>query len=312
MTGLLALAGAAFAKTLPRIGFISWTPCEASLTSPQGEWSFVLKGLAEFGYRPRDNIIIECRSANGRIEQFGPAAKELAKIPVDIIVANSDPAVSAAGIATHTIPIIGIHSFMFGNSSSAPKGNITGVGNISLELTGKRLELLKKAVPQIHTLAVLSDPVGFYRADEARIKRAGQELDTELIFFRVKEPDGLAGAFAQMKAQNADAVFILPDLMFAANASQIADLALKYDLATMAADQRMAEAGCLMSYSSKTAELGQRLASFVERILKGSDAGNLPYEKPNSFMLSINLRTAGALGINLPRDLLMTANEVVE
>ena len=99
MTGLLALAGAAFAKTVPRIGFIGWTPCGTSLTSPKGEWSFVLKGLAEFGYRPQDNITIECRSANGRIEQFGPAAKELAMIPVDIIVGNSDPAVSAAGIA---------------------------------------------------------------------------------------------------------------------------------------------------------------------------------------------------------------------
>jgi putative ABC transport system substrate-binding protein len=312
IAGLLALAGAAYAKSVPRIGLIGWTPCETSLTSPQGEWSFFLKGLAKFGYRPQDNITIECRSANGRIEQFGPAANELVKIPVDIIVGNSDLAVWAAFNATHTIPVVGIHSFLFGNSYSQPLGNTTGIGNISLELTGKRLEFLKKAVPAIRKLAVLSDPVGFYRADEMRIKRAGGELDTELIFFRVKEPDGLAGAFAQMKAQNADAVFVLPDLMFAENASQIADLSIKYDLATMAADQRMAESGCLMSYSSKAAEIEQRLASFVDRILKGAEAGNLPFERPNSFVLSINLRTAGALGINLPRDLLMMANEVVE
>jgi putative tryptophan/tyrosine transport system substrate-binding protein len=159
---------------------------------------------------------------------------------------------------------------------------------------------------------VLSNPVGFYRGDEARAKRAGEELATELIFFRVKEPEGLAGAFAQMKAQNADAVFILPDLMFAANASRIAELALKYDLATMAWDYRMTGAGCLMSYSSNGAELEQRLASFVDRILKGAQAGDLPTEKPSSFVLSINLRTAGALGITLPRDLLMMANGVVE
>jgi putative tryptophan/tyrosine transport system substrate-binding protein len=312
MTGLLVLAGAPHAKILPRIGFLGWTPCETSMASAQGEWSFVLKGLAEYGYRPHDNITIVCRSANGRIEQFGPAASELAKIPVDIIVGNSDMAVAAAGQATHTIPVIGIHTFMFGNSYSAPYGNITGIGNISLELSGKRLELLKRAVPQIRRLAVLSNPVGFYRADEMRIKRAGQELETELIFFRVKESNGLAEVFAQMKAQNVDAVFILPDLMFAGNAPQIADLALKYDLATMAADEGMAEAGCLMSYSSKTAELEQRLASFADRILKGANAGNLPFEKPNNFVLSINLRTAGALGITLPRDLLMMANEVVE
>jgi ABC-type uncharacterized transport system substrate-binding protein len=312
MTGLLALAGAAFAKTVPRIGFLGWTPCETSLTSPQGEWTFILKGLAELGYRPQDNVTIECRSANGHFEQFGSAASELASIPVDIIVAGSNSAISAAALATHTIPIIGVQQSLWGNSFSAPLGNITGIVDLSHEVTGKRLELLKQTIPTIRRVAVLSNPVGFYRGDEALTKRAGEELATELIFFRVKESDTLAEAFAQMKAQNADAVFILPDLMFAANASRIAELALKYDLATMAWDYRMTEAGCLMSYSSNRAELEQRLASFVDRVLKGAQAGDLPTEKPSSFVLSINLRTAGALGITLPRDLLMMANGVVE
>jgi putative tryptophan/tyrosine transport system substrate-binding protein len=115
-----------------------------------------------------------------------------------------------------------------------------------------------------------------------------------------------------MKVQNVDAVFILPDFMFAANASRIAELALKYDLPTMAWDRQMTEAGCLMSYSSNSAELELRLASFVDRILKGAEAGDLPVEKPSSFVLSINLRTAAALRISLPRDLLMMANEVME
>jgi putative ABC transport system substrate-binding protein len=312
LTGLIALAGAPLAKSVPRIGFLGWTPCGASFASAQGEWTFILKGLAEHGYRPQDNVTIECRSANGNFEQFGSAASELANIPVDIIVAGSDSAISAAALATHTIPIISIQSNLFGNSFSAPMGNITGIVDLSLELTSKRLELLKKAIPTIRRVAVLSNPVGFYRGDEALARRAGGELDTELIFFRVKEPDALAGAFAQMKAQNVDGVFILPDLMFAANASRIAELALKYDLATMAWDHRMTEAGCLMSYSSNSAELERRLASFVDRILKGAQAGDLPVEKPSSFVLSINLRTAGALGITLPRDLLMMANEVLE
>jgi ABC-type uncharacterized transport system substrate-binding protein len=312
MTGLLVLAGAAFAKTVPRIGFLGWTPCGASFASAQGEWTFILRGLAEYGYRPQDDLTIECRSANEHFEQFGSAASELANIPVDIIVAGSDSAISAADLATHTIPIISIQSSLFGNSFSAPLGNITGIVDLSLELTGKRLEFLKEAIPTIRRVAVLSNPVGFYRGDEGRSRRAGEELDTDLIFFRVKEPDALAEAFTQMKTQNADALFILPDLMFAANASRIAELALKYDLATMAWDSRMTEAGCLMSYSSNSAELERRLAFFVDRILKGARAGDLPTEKPSSFVLSINLRTAGALGITLPRDLLMMANGVVE
>jgi ABC-type uncharacterized transport system substrate-binding protein len=312
MMGLVVFVGAAFANPVPRIGFLGWTPCEAAMASAQGEWSSVLKGLAEFGYRPGDNIAIDCRSANGRFEQFGLAASELASIPVDIIVAGSDSAISAARLATHTIPIISIQSALFGTTFSAPEGNVTGIVNLSLELTPKRFELLKQAVPSIRKVAVLSNPVGFYRGDEGRSRRAGEELDTDLIFFRVKEPDALAEAFTQMKTQNADALFILPDLMFAANASRIAELALKYDLATMAWDSRMTEAGCLMSYSSNSAELERRLAFFVDRILKGARAGDLPTEKPSSFVLSINLRTAGALGITLPRDLLMMANGVVE
>jgi len=312
MASLLAAAAALEAKPLPRIGLLGWTACETSMSSPQGEWTFVLKGLAEFGYRPNENVTIECRSVNGRFEQFGLAANELAKIPVDIIVAGSDSAINAAVLATHVIPIVSIQSTLYGNSFSAPRVNITGIVNLSLELTPKRLELLKDAIPMLRKVAVLSNPTGDYRGDEARARRGGGELDTELIFFRVKEPDALAQAFAEMRAQNVDGVFILPDLMFAANASRIAELALKNNLATMAWDRRMTEAGCLMSYSSNSDELDQRLASFVDRILKGADAGYLPVEKPSGFVLSINLRTAAALKIALPRDLLMMANEVVE
>ena len=121
MASLLAAAAALEAKPLPRIGLLGWTACETSMSSPQGEWTFVLKGLAEFGYRPNENVTIECRSVNGRFEQFGLAANELAKIPVDIIVAGSDSAINAAVLATHVIPIVSIQSTLYGNSFSAPR-----------------------------------------------------------------------------------------------------------------------------------------------------------------------------------------------
>jgi putative ABC transport system substrate-binding protein len=312
MMGFVALANASSAKPIPRIGFLGWTPCADALASAHGEWAFVLKGLADFGYRPGDNVTIECRSANGRFDQFGAAANELVRKPVDIIIANSDPAANAAGFATHMIPIVAIQATLFGSSYGAPGGNMTGITDFNLELAGKRLEFLKDAIPTLRKIAVLSNPVGFYEADEAHTRRAGQELTTGLIFFRVKDAQALAETFAEMKAQNVDAVFVLPSLMFSTKAEQIADLAIKHDLATMVPDQRMTKAGCLMSYSSKADDAEQRLAFFVDHILKGTSPAVIPTERPSSFVLSINLRTARALGITLPRSVLMMADEVVE
>jgi putative ABC transport system substrate-binding protein len=312
MMGFVVLAVPSHAKTMPRIGLLGWTACDTSLSSERGEWSFVLKGLAELGYRPEENIIIECRSANERFEQLESAATELARLSVDVIVANSNPAANAAVLATHTIPIISIQANLFGNSFSAPRGNITGVADFNIDLTGKRLEFLKEALPTLRRVAVLSYPVGFYRGDEARTRRAGEDLHADLIYFRVKDPQALASAFADMKAQNVDAVFVLPSLMFASNASLIADLAIKYGLATMVPDYRMTKAGCLISYSSNADDLEHRLAYFIDRVLKGDSPEFIPSERPWQFVLSINLKTAKALGLSLPRGLVMMADEMVE
>jgi putative ABC transport system substrate-binding protein len=312
MMGFVAFAVPLHAKTLPRLGLLGWTACDTALSSERGEWSFVLKGLAELGYRPQENIIIECRSANERFEQLKTAAAELARMSVDVIVASSNPAATEAVLATHKIPIISIQANLLGNSFSAPRGNITGIAEFNIELTGKRLEFLKEALPTLRRVGVLSFPAGFYRGDEARTRRAGEDLQTDLSFFRVKDPQGLAPAFADMKAQNVDAVFVLPSLMFASNASLIADLAIKYDLATMVPDYRMTKAGCLISYSSNADDLEHRLAYFVDRVLKGHSPEFIPSERPWKFVLSINLKTAKALGLSLPRGLLMMADEVVE
>lgn len=312
MISFVVLAVPSHAKNMPRIGLLGWTACDTSLSSERGEWSILLKGLAELGYRPQENIIIECRSANERFEQLGSAALELARMPVDVIVAGSDPATNAAVHATHKIPVVSIQANLFGDSFSTPSVNVTGVADFSLDLTGKRFEFLKEALPALTHVAVLSYPTGFYRGYEARTRRAGEELGAGLTYFRVKDPQGLAAAFAEMKAQNVDAVFVLPGLMFTTNAAQIADLAIKYNLATMAPDQRMTKAGCLMSYSSNSGNIEHRLAYFIDRVLKGDSAEIMPAERPRQFVLSINLKTAKALGLSLPRGLLMTADEVVE
>jgi putative ABC transport system substrate-binding protein len=189
---------------------------------------------------------------------------------------------------------------------------MTGVDNFLSELTGKRLELLKEATPTIQKIGVLSNPNGIYKGYEARTKRAAQELQLELGFFRVAQPAALEETFELMKVQHVDAVFVLPDLMFAAQAAHIADLAIKHGLPSMAWDSRLTESGFLLAYSSRLGEQEQRLAFYVDRILKGASPELMPMEQPASYSLSINLRTARVLGLTLPDTLLMLSDEVVE
>jgi len=300
-------------KPAPVIGLLTWASCDGPPNARGlGEFGALESGLVDLGYKPGENVTIECRSANRRYEGFQAAATELVRVRADVIVASSQSATEAAGLATHTIPIVTIADMPFANSFAAPEGNLTGAIYSTIELTDKRLELLKEMVPSLANVGVLSNPNGNYPAFEGHARRAAGELDIAASFHRVSEPADLEDAFARMKAEGAMGVFVSPDLMFESEASRIAALAVQYRLPTMTWDRRLTEAGCLLAYSVNNSELERRLAFYVDRVLNGVAAGDLPIERASSFWLSINLRTAKALGIEVPPSLLLMADEVIE
>jgi putative ABC transport system substrate-binding protein len=302
-------AGQSSATQMPRIGLLRWSSCN---TDP----SF-LRGLVELGYKPGETVTIECRSAGGHDNGFATAAAELVQLGVDVIVTMSQPAGHAARNATNTIPIVTIVSgdpvaAGLARSLAKPGGNLTGVSYYATELTAKRLELLKEMIPEISKIDVLANPIVSYLPFEEDTKRAGGRLGVALRIHQVSQISDLASTFAAMKAENAQAVFVLPDVMFAYSAQRIAALALEHRLPTMAWGTWFTSAGCLMAYSARYDLIAHRLAYYVDRILKGAKPGDLPIEQPMKFNFSINLKTAKALGLEVPQTLLLRADEIFE
>jgi putative tryptophan/tyrosine transport system substrate-binding protein len=303
---------------MPRIGLLKWSPCDVeSLVRGHGELGPFVRGLSELGYKPGENVTIECRDAGGRYAGFVGAAAELVQLPVNVIITASQPAGRAAHEATDTIPIVTVVSGDpvadgLARSLAEPGGNVTGVSYYATELTAKRLELLRETIPDLAKIGVLANPDVAYLPFEEDTKRAAGQLGIALRVHHVSEPGNLANAFSQMKAEGVQAVFVLPDVMFAHEAPRIAALALEHRLPTMAWAPWYTQAGCLMAYSADYDEMQHRLASYVDRILKGAKAGDLPIEQPTTFKLSINLKTAEALGLEVPQTVLLLADEVIE
>ncbi len=303
---------------MPRIGLLAWLPCNvANYTNGTGEFGPLMRGLGEYGYKLDENISIECRSASRHDSGLTAAAADLVQLPVDIIVTSSQPAAHAAHNATHVIPIVTIISgdpvtAGLARSIARPGGNLTGVSYYATELAAKRLELLTEAMPGIATVGVLANPVVSRLPFEADTKEAAKRLGISVKVQQVSEPDELMTAFSRLKAEGAQAVFVLPDLMLADQAQRIAALAIEHRLPTMAWGPWFTEEGCLMAYSARYSEMNHRLAFYVDRIIKGSKPGDLPIEQPTKFELSINLKTANSLGIDLPQSVLLMADRVIE
>ena len=308
---ILALAQQSNSK-IPLIGLLSWWPCD-----PVDENSSFRNGLRDLGYKSGENIRIECRSANRQGDQLPLAAAELAGLDVDVIVSFSEPVARAAYKATDKIPIVSIFS---GNpvasgmarSLSQPGGNVTGVSYYATELTGKRLDLLNEAMPELTTVEVLANPAVSYLPFEDDTKRAAEKLGLKVRIHNISKPSDLDSAFSTMSANNAQAVFVLPDLMLADEASHIAALALEHKLPTMAWGFWYVNVGCLMAYSTWYPDHDYRLAFYVDRVLKGATPGDLPIEQPTKYILSINLKTAAELGLDLPQTLLLGADNFIE
>ena len=300
---------------VPRVGVFFASNPTASMRNNEA----FTEGLRERGYVEGQNIVLERRYGEGRAERMAEVAAELVRMKVDVIVATTDQPISAVKRQTRAIPIVMVNSIDpvgtgFVASLAHPGGNITGVSLMSPELGGKRLELLREALPQLSRLAVIWNPdvrgaVVEYKGLEAPARSLGLRLQA----IEVSHGDDLAAAFSAIADARSEAVVVISagPLMFA-NRARIASLAQKHRLVSMYGQQDFADAGGLMAYGTAATEGWRRAATFVDKILKGAKPGDLPVEQPTKFELVINLKTAKALGLTIPPSLLRRADRVIQ
>jgi putative tryptophan/tyrosine transport system substrate-binding protein len=281
--------------------------------NPEPFWSEFRVGLREQGYIEGQNIAFEFRSAEGKPERLRGLADELVRLKVDIIVAHQTPSVTAARHATTEIPIVmaaagdpvgtGLIS-----SLVRPGGNITGLSSTSAETGGKTLELIREVLPSTRRVAVLANAIDpFSRVLVELIENGGRTLGIAIQAIRVRGADEFDAAFAAMVNERADAVIVQGSMP----RKPAIDLALKHRLPLLGVNPFAREGG-LMSYSLRQSDLFRRAAYYVDRILKGARPADLPVEQPTNYELVINLKTAKALGLEVPPTLLARADEVIE
>jgi putative tryptophan/tyrosine transport system substrate-binding protein len=274
------------------------------------------QGLKELGYVEGKNILIEYRFADARPERLPELARDLVRLKVDIIFAGGGPATVAAKNATQTIPIVTSSQDPvtqgFVASLPRPGGNITGLANLTSELVAKRLELLKEAIPQLSRVAVLWTPDYPAGTTWRRTEVAAQSLGVQLQSAGVRNRDDLEPAFAAIKRERAEALFMIRSPIVNDVTKRIANLAAESRLPAIYDENRFPQLGGLMSYGTDLADLDRRAAIYVDKILRGAKPADLPMEQPTKFELVINLRTAKTLGLNIPAHLLMEADRVIE
>ncbi|MDO8700489.1 MAG: ABC transporter substrate-binding protein [Deltaproteobacteria bacterium] len=317
---LLALPIPAWAqqpKKIPRIGYLSaLDPARES-----GRAEAIRLALRERGYIEGQNIAIEYRYTEGKVDRARELAAELVRLKVDIIVvAGGDRWILAAKNATKTIPIVmiggGLDPVEAGliESLAHPGGNVTGVTNLTGELGGKRLELLKEAVPKLARVAVLYNPASPANALELKdvIPPAARALRLTIQPWEVRSADDLDRVFAALNKQHPDGLYVLEGPPMSANEKRIGDLALKKRLPSVYNNSAAVEAGVLMSYGANRADIYRRVAYYVDRILTGAKPADLPVERPMKFDFVINLKTAKQIGLTMPQWTLMKATKVIQ
>ena len=302
-----------------RIGFM----VTGSLQSPEqrGIIEAFQQGLRERGYVEGQNIVIQYQSADGKIERFTELARELVDHHPDLIVASNTPAALAAKQATTTIPIVvPVMGDPVGDglvtSLARPAGNITGMTFLGPELATKRLELLKQALPTMSRVAALLHPGAYGESTMKQMLRAMEggagTLSMQLQLVEVQGAGEFDRAFEKMIRERADALIVLPSPMLFSERRKIVDLATKHRLPSIAMDRAFVELGGLMSYGASIRDLFRRAGVYVDKVLEGSKPADLPVEQPTKFELVVNLKTAKALGIEMPQTLLARTDEVIE
>jgi putative ABC transport system substrate-binding protein len=274
--------------------------------------------LTVLGYAEGQNLKIEYRSVDGRAERFPELAAELARLPVDLIVTRGTPAALAAKRATRTIPIVMAASgdpvrTGLVQGLARPGGNLTGLTSLTPEMAGKRLELLRAAFPTSLHVAVLWNPSNPAATNAWReAQAAARVLGVMQSSLEVRKTSDIAPAFDSGRKHGANVVVVVQDALTQNHHKEIVDLAKRHRLLDVYASREFVEAGGLMSYGPSYPDMYRRAATYVDKILKGAQAGDLPVEQPTKFELVVNRRTARALGLTIPPSLLVRADHVIE
>jgi putative ABC transport system substrate-binding protein len=300
------------AGKVPRLGIL-WPT-----SPPAARVEEFKQGLRELGYVEGQNVMLEYRYADGRLDRLPELAAQLVQLRVDVIVALSTLVARPAQKATSTIPIVAVSGDPVGTGLakglSRPGGNVTGLTFFSPELAGKRMELVAEMVPDIARVAVLWNPDGPAKVAEFRATEDAArtlKLGVQSLEVRAPQPD-FEGAFARARAGGAQALLTLGNPLTLSHHTRIAELALRARLPSIYDARQFVEAGGLVSYGPSFSDVYRRAALYVDKILKGAKPADLPIEQPTKFELMINLKTARALGLMIPPSLLLRANNVIE
>ena len=281
---------------------------------PSATLDLLLQGLRDLGYVEGQNLAVEWRYSEGKAERFADLAAELVRLQVDVIVTMSTPAALAAKQATQTIPIVMVYvadpvGTGLVTTLARPGGNLTGVSDMATDLSAKRLELLKEAVPTLSRVAVLwnaADPGMVLRFRE--IEAAARVLGVTVQSHEVRSPQDFAQAFTAITQKRPDALFVVAEVLTLAHRCQVLDFAAQHRLPAMYEFGVFAREGGLMAYGPKLTDSFQRGAYYVDRILKGTKPAALPVEQPMNFELVINFKAAEALGLTIPPHLRVLAD----
>jgi putative ABC transport system substrate-binding protein len=298
------------AKKIPRIGVL-WP-------NPPATFDFMRQGLRERGYIEGQSIRFEFRWAEGKLDQLPELARELVGIPVDVIVTLAPPATLAARNATQTIPIVFVAigepvASGLVASLARPGANLTGTTRMLPEMSAKHVELLKAAVPSLSKLAVLWNPINTsHRPALQAVEAAALSLSLQVRPLEVRGPAELDGVFAVISRERADGLLFIADPVFFINLKRMADFAASSRLPAIANFIEFPKLGGLMGYAPSIPDEFRHAAGHIDKILKGAKPADLPVELPTKFQLVINLKTAKALGLNVPPTLLIAADEVIE
>jgi putative tryptophan/tyrosine transport system substrate-binding protein len=297
----------------PVVGFLGPTTAAVS----RNRTAVFSQRMRELGWSENANIDIDYRWADGRSELFAELAADLVHRNVDIIVTWGTATVGVAQQATRTIPIVfALVSDPVGSgfvaSLARPAGNLTGLSTQHHDAAGKRLEILRELVPTLRRLGIMANagnPASVVEIQE--VQRAARSLGVDVVTREVRSPEDIAGAFATI-AGRVDALFFAPEQLFQTARSRLAALALDQRLPTMHGFKEPVAAGGLVSYGPDYLDMFRRTADFVDRILRGGSPAEIPVEQPTKFELVLNLKTAKALGLDIPATLLARADEVIE
>ena len=315
---LVAVPLSSFAQKQPkvwRIGFLT----NGTVTSSQGQLDAFVRGLRELGYADGKNFILEPRYAEGKLDRLPALVAELLAQKIDLLFAPSGIAAQAAKKSGTTIPIVFALApdpvgQGFGRSLAHPGGNMTGMTSTHTELSAKRMELLKEASPAIKRIAVLyfltQSPAGV--AEQlAETERAAKVLGVALVTEESPGVEDFERAFASIRTRRPDALVVIENPVFFTNRVRLTDLAAELRIPAIYNVSEYVHAGGLMSYGASYADLCRRAATYAVKILNGALPGDLPIERPTKFELVINLKTAKAIGLAIPRSVLLRADDTV-